>query len=257
MGLEGTWRRIVNNKLPDLAEKYGPRPEREAQSTERTLSYLEARENVTAFVPEALTASLSHLTSAMESGTYLHRVLIGKKGEGTAHPHDFVIEKDTTKTSFYFLDPEHHVGVRTHLRPPVDNIMSLTIHADQSFEFAIMRMLTPRVADKNMPALKMAQQLEAARSLIEKNGIPSFAEDAREDIRFRLVMKREGERGAQITLQSHDIDTAAQNDFISHGTMRGYMQGKATSQRAILNHFKEYLEKGLFVRMEHKQTKNP
>ena len=246
-----TLKRIRENVVPDTLDNIAsqnapPSFERAYEEPEDAAPVLDR------LFPKDSRAALRSLTKEMVPGvTYRSRVLAGKNRE-TKHPHDFVIEKSDSATSFYFVDPEHYVGERQVRRPSIGNLVAMKLHdAPTSLpEVAILRFRTHSLVEDDRKELKMTRQLEHARELLPRNGVPSFLDNTREEITFRTVVN--AERGV---VQSRYVgDTWGLELFLEGASSASVLEGKVASQQAIVQSFVSQLEKNAFQPVEDKRV---
>jgi len=183
-----------------------------------------------------------------EHSSYQTTTLVGEKKKRTQHPHLFVIERGDNHIQLFFVDPEHNVGKQNTLRPRIGNLMSLKIYEGNSEpELAILRFRTPEIEDKDITLLKIQPQLEAARALIENEGVPQFLEDFREEILFRIVVRHD-----KSVLQARYTKEQGLKSFLEGGKGSSALEGKVDSQNAIIDRFVRFLEEKKFKKVESK-----
>ncbi|MDP3646340.1 MAG: hypothetical protein Q8R25_04595 [bacterium] len=243
--------RIKNSVIPDVLDNFGrknapPIAERKFENPEDSLPVLER------LCPEKIRIRLRELTKDFDqSVTYRARISVNHGG--AKHPHDFVVEKNNGVTSFHFVDPEHFVGKRTLRRPSISNLMSLRLADDTGElpEIAIVRFRTKTIAESDITQLKMERQLNHTRTLIENDGLPALLKNNPEEVTFRTVVTPR-----EALIQSRYIGEEGLKNFLDGRSPALVLEGKITSQQAVLQSFIRLLETGKFEPVKEKRATN-
>lgn len=177
------------------------------------------------------------------------RTAVGDTEKKTRHPHDFIIEKNSRGTAFTFIDPEHYVGTRNFFRPPIGNLMRAFLPANlhDAPSVAIVRFRTPKIAEENPYILKMREQFDHSRDLIERDGLPDFLERFPEEILFRAVVRQASLKDVgKMLVQSRYVNERQEERFLQGLQGADVLEGKIQSQQAIIHRFSQLLRDGAF-----------
>lgn len=234
--------RFIKSGIPDFLDnvqrQFEPEVvEQDSYANEKMLERL---------LPQEAREQLLALSENFERGQdYRAVILVGKKENGTLHPHLFVIQRTEKGIELFFVDPEHNVGKHNLLRPKIENLITMKVPqgSEAHSELAILRFRTNNIKDVTL--LKLQPQLEAARTLIDNDGVPQILQEYKNDITLRIVIKE----GKTIT-QSRYTSKKELESFLAGKQGSFALEGKVQSQQAILKRFVEYLQEDKFKKKE-------
>jgi len=246
--------KLIKNVVPDILENFPSKGRSRAENSAETPEDKEKKTKLLErLLPEEHKARLRELTEELSSGLHRARILVGDKDKRTLHPHDFVIEKDDSgELRFYFIDPEHNIGVsKKRLRPPIAEILSFKLPTDveDEPEIAFLRYRTPRVFEKDFRALKLKEQLEAGQQLLETGRTPEFIEDLEEEITYQYTVNAEGSSVEAVRQNEQNLAT-----FLSGEETALALEGKVETLQIRLEQFERYLESGDFKQIEESEV---
>ena len=246
-------KKAVQNYLPDMLENI-PTNNAPSSAVESIESPEEAERLIESFLPSELRSAILEQVRSLPTGENRARIAVGKKEDGTRHPHDYVIDKGSEGVSLYFVDPEHQMGKsksskgslpirKSDLRPKVGNLIALHFNDSEHVPaVSILRFRTASIEDYHV--LKMTQQLKEAKTLLEREPgeLPDFLAQSPNEITFHLEIRPDA-----MFVQSR-FATPEQLELFLHGeAVTEGLKGKFSSYRQIMEHFLKHLEANRFV----------
>jgi hypothetical protein len=248
MGFES--RRFLNNIVPDLRDNFRTEepPLSLTQKFEDTGEYVHFIDSV---FPHDTRKQLWEQLSTFKEGTHRARIKAGNLKQGTAHPHDYIIDKKREEISFYFIDPEHQLGkskqkgmfpIRTgDIRPKVSSLIGIKMTSGSDMpEISTIRFRTETIEDTQK--LKMEAQLQIARGMLKTGETPEILKGKEEEITFRMVI---GE--GSVLVESRYVNQEDLKKFIKGESSAKALEGKKDSFRAVMGQFIKYSKDGSFT----------
>lgn len=190
------------------------------------------------FLPARLREDILNETQQMKPGaTYRHKLVVGKKHDGTLHPHYFYVRKLDSGVQLFFVDPEQVVGKRNALRPPICNLMAAEVPEDNKPP----KLGIVRFRYRNDKKVNVADLTKATERMLDEGELPDFLES--DD--FELTFSLQAKAGSQV-MQSRHADKWELDRFIRNGRGNLHIDGKAWAQRGVLRSFRRHLREGNF-----------
>ncbi len=188
--------RLRRDYIPGLKEI---RPtERIPPTAEKILTPEKARTFAEALITNEQRLKLYSLVAPMADGSYRFRDIAGMPEDGNRHVHDFVIKKDSSGVQFFYIDPEHAMGVSKNKNPlnfprigdlrPKVNVM-YTMELSPEGEVARIALLRYRASaiPKDKPQLnKPGEQLLMAQSMLGQGALPEVLQGHENEVTFYL-----------------------------------------------------------------------
>lgn len=231
--------KITDNIIPDLRDNFPAL----SNLKQWELSDSEADPSAVSRVKERFISReqhqqfLSALADIKPGQFYEYTWLVGRKPDGTSHPHVFLAENTGDKFNLFFIDPEHNVGKQNMFRPKISNLIAMRIAADyESSEINIMRFNTEGLTPDQ---LKLRQQFAAAKELLDEKHQPAMLENLQNNILFQASI---GAHSA--ILRAKYGNSGKTSEFFGGGAGPRALRGKVRANYAIISRFISYLEEG-------------
>ena len=242
--------RFVQNIVPDLKDNLesGKPP---IEVVEKLDTPADAAPLAERFLPSEMRRQLESETADLELGEYRARVAVGSAEDGTRHPHDYIIEKEASSLTLYFVDPEHQMGKSKNkspvhfprkgdFRPKTSTLIGIKMtDGDEIPVISIIRYRAAAITDSHL--LKMEPQLEMVKSLLETGEIPEVLAGKENEITFRLNMRKDG-----LLVQSRYASPEELELFLQGKPSAAVLEGKVHSSNVIMRHFLNHLESKRF-----------
>ncbi|HEV7701847.1 MAG TPA: hypothetical protein VGO63_00145 [Candidatus Paceibacterota bacterium] len=201
----------------------------------------------------------------LQEGSYLFHESAGTVKDATRHVHEFIIQKKSSDTQLYYIDPEHTMGKSKNrsplgiprigdLRPQVHVLYSAQLSPHGKIErISILRYRAAVIPEDQHHLNTPKEQFEMAKTILEKGTLPEILKGKENEITFWLDFRSTGDK-YKIHAQARAAGDVQAIEKMLENLMKGQtmssddpLEGQLRRYRGIMRtYFPKYLEEKRF-----------